>query len=290
MMITKRNKKDRLSLGLGTLLLCTSILTGCGISGYNEAAEAEKKKIEALFAASEENLLYANYLSISGQCEWSEQTYSYTDNSKGRNDRVGGGSTLEDTSISYKRTYQDSSNYMGRLEVLSTSTYTPDKITSITLKEVKMDPSIYGYTMYEGVVEGNPAGDFITTGSRTKESADMEKLICPDISQFQVLLDSSDPEDYKVTLTADDEYFTHYLYKFSDAMHGQCDSMEVTYHFDPQTSVLKKITISGNQKKSKQTSKVGNIGIYQVKEISIELSLNVDEYSFEEHSMIKIGE
>lgn len=280
----KERMRNRKLIGaLSAIMIITSIISGCNMEDKNKA------EIERLFAVNEENLLYASYLQVSGNCNYSEQTYYVVEGSSSSNNRTKGSSTTEDSTITYQRTYADSGNYMGKLCVSSTNTYKSPDITSISYNSGGPRTKAYSYTLYEGMTNGAPASKIYAQNTSGAKDVNMEKLIIPDLSQMCPIIDTySSSTTTKVTMTSCDDYYLPYLYAFSDEIRGGSTIKEVTYYFDTESSKLTKITISGTKEKTKQNSSGGSFQIYTQEQISFHLTLNIDTYSFDEHPMIKI--
>ncbi len=258
-----------------SLILLLSISILCGCEPYKDP---DGEAIQSLLSATEENLLYASYLRINGTCNYTESYQYKTANSPGKPLTMH--TVNEDTTIKYKRTYQDSQNYMSCLSASGEYAY-----TNINANKYKPAKRQYGYTGYYGVVDDNEKEHLECNDFPIKKAPVIEDLICPDLTDCGRSLDYSDPDYYILTITYGFAKFDHYVTLISKEYRADNYITGMKYYYDKDTKVLKRIEIQGSKDKT-QTKEIATVKVTEGFLYSFNMELNISEYSFKEHKMI----
>ena len=212
----------------------------------------EDISVRKLFEASNENVLYASHLNITGRYSDSRSTDLVSTINLGDKKEyidMGTSRSSSSTSYEYERLYIDNDNYLwtisGNNSDSSSTNYNYIAMNNYDLS----DSSSSSFKYYKGMIDGQEYTASEYSGRKSGSCIDVEKILVPDLNNMKdtAVYFYGTPDNsgrFKVTFTGENLYCI--AEAFGEGSSSSNGFTEIIYSFDAKTKNLLSVTLNGN--------------------------------------------
>lgn len=213
--------------------------------------DGQEISVRKLFEASNENVLYASHLNITGKYSDSRSTDLVSTIDLGDKKEyydMGTSSSSSSTSYEYERLYIDNDNYLWTISgIINDSSST--KFNYAIIGDLS-DSSSSSFKYYKGMIDGQEYTASEYSGRKSGPCIDVEKILVPDLNNMKdtAVYFYSTPDNsghFNITFTGEKLYCIAEAFgKGSTSSNG---FTEIIYSFDAKTKNLISVSLNGNR-------------------------------------------
>lgn len=247
---------------------------------YND----EDISVRKLFEASNENVLYASHLNITGRYSDSVSTDLVSDVGLGDKKEyidIGTSKSSSSTSYEYERSYIDNDNYLWIISGCDSDSKSTN-YKFVMLNDYNLsDSSSSSFKYYKGMIDGQEyeASEYI--GRNSGKPIDVEKILAPDLNKMEktsVYFDGIPDSNGHVMVTFTGENLYCISEAFGEGSTSSNGFTEIKYSFDISTKNLLSVTLNGSReyKTYNGNSKENKTLDFTIADISYETYESID--------------